>query len=321
MTDTQTRTAGPPIAARRPVTREFSGVAISEDYAWLEDPRDPEVIAYLEAENAYAEAVVDAGLRETLHQELMARIQRTDTRVPVQIGEVFYYIRTEEGRDYNILCRRVGGMEAPEQILLDLNTMAGDFLRLGAWQPSPDHRYLAYTMNETGGIAFTLHVLDMQTGEILPERIPAAPWGLVWVDSERLVYTGQDAALRWERAVLHRLGDDPAADTVLYREADEMFSLNVQASDDRAYLLLHSASAETGEVRYAPLADPMALEVFAPRRPGILYSLQHWAGEFLVLTNEGAVDFQLLGAPVDPARRGETRSIVPPQVGRLLQQV
>ncbi|MCA9864743.1 MAG: hypothetical protein KC432_17030, partial [Thermomicrobiales bacterium] len=146
----------PPVAERRPVVREFSGVTLADDYAWLENPADPAVIAYLEAENAYLDQVLAAtgNLRDRLHQELMARVQRTDVRVPVRIDDVFYYIRTEDGRDYDMLCRRVGSMEAPEQILLDLNEMAGDYLRLGSWHPSPDHRYLAYTLNETGGIAY-----------------------------------------------------------------------------------------------------------------------------------------------------------------------
>jgi oligopeptidase B len=197
MTAPTTLTLTPPVAERRPEVREFSGVTITDDYAWLENPGDPQVIAYLEAENAYRDQVLAAtgDLRERLHQELMSRVQRTDTHVPVRIDDGFYYIRTEAGRDYDILCRRVGSMDAPEQILLDLNEMAGDYLRLGSWQPSPDHRFLAYTLNETGGIGYTLHILDMSTGETLPERIPAAAWRVVWVDNERLIYTGQDEAL------------------------------------------------------------------------------------------------------------------------------
>ncbi|MCA9876302.1 MAG: S9 family peptidase [Thermomicrobiales bacterium] len=314
----------PPAADRRPVERDFSGVIIGDDYAWLEEPHDPDVVAYLEAENAYLEQVLAAtgDLRERLHQELMARVQRTDVRVPVRIGDVAYYIRTEAGRDYDLLCRRVGGPEAPEQILLDLNEMAGEHLRLGSWQPSPDHRYLAYALNETGGIAFTLAILDMETGETLPERIPAASWGMTWVDNERLVYTVQDAALRSCAVRLHRVGTSAAEDQELYREADEIFSLMVSPSADRAYLFLTSGSMDSSDVRYVPLATPEApLTLFAPRRPGVLYSLEHWDGEFLVLTNEDARDFQLLAVPVDPARRDAVRTVIPPQAGRLLQEI
>lgn len=314
----------PPIAARRPVEREFSGITIPDDYAWLENPRDAEVISYLEAENAYLDQVLAANgdLRERLHEELMARVQRTDMRVPVRIGEAFYYIRTETGRDYDILCRRVGSMDAPEQILLDLNEMAGDYLRLGAWQPSPDHRYLAYSLNETGGIAYVLRILDMSTGETLPERIPASPWGMAWADHERLVYTGQDAALRSCAAMLHRVGTDADADTLLYREDDEIFSLNLYASSDRAFLFLLSASMDTSEVRYVPLAAPDAqLSLFSPRRQGVISSLEHWRDEFLVLTNDGARDFQLLAVAVDPTCRDQVRTVIPPHDGRLLQQI
>lgn len=317
-------TPTPPEADRRPVERVFSGVTIDDDYAWLEDPHDPDVVAYLEAENAYLEHVLAAtgDLRERLHQELMARVQRTDTRVPVRIGDTFYYIRTEAGRDYDLLCRRVGSLDAPEQILLDLNEMAGEYLRLGAWQPSPDHRYLAYALNETGGIAYTIAILDMATGETLPERIPAAPWSMTWADNERLIYTAQDAALRSCAAMLHRVGTAPAADQELYREADEVFSLMAAPSADREYLFLTSGSMDTSEVRYVPLATPDApLTLFAPRRPGILYSLDHQGGEFLVLTNEGARDFQLLAVPVEPTRRDDVRTVIPPQAGRLVQSI
>jgi oligopeptidase B len=314
----------PPIAERRPVEREFSGITISDDYAWLENPRDPEVIAYLEAENAYLAQVLAAtgDLRERLHQELMARVQRTDTRVPVQIDDIFYYIRTETGRDYDILCRRVGSMDAPEQILLDLNEMAGDYLRLGSWQPSSDHRFLAYTLNETGGIAYSLRILDMTTGETLPERIPASPWGMTWADNARLVYTAQDAALRSCAAMLHHVGTDAGADTLLFREDDEVFSLHLHASSDREFLFLVSGSMDTSEVRYVPLATPDApLTVFATRRKGVIYSLEHWRDEFLVLTNEDARDFQLLAVPDAPTLGDRVRTVIPPQDGRLLQQI
>lgn len=314
----------PPIAVPRPVEREFSDIALADDYAWLEYPDDPEVIAYLEAENAYLDQVLaeTGDLRERLHQELMARVQRTDMHVPVRIGEVFYYIRTETGRDYDILCRRVGGMDAPEQILLDLNDMAGDYLRLGSWRPSPDHRYLAFTLNDTGGIAYTLRILDMSTGDYLPERIPASSWSFVWVDDRRLIYTGQDAALRSCAAILHEIGADNETDRVLYREDDEVFWLFVHPSADREYLFLDSGSMDASEVRYVPLATPDApLTLFAPRRKGVIYSLEHWRGEFLVLTNEGARDFQLLAVPVDTTQREQMRTVIPPLDGRLLQQI
>ena len=313
----------PPIAERRPVEREFSGITIADDYAWLENPRDPEVIAYLEAENAYLNHVLAAtgDLRERLHQELMARVQRTDVRVPVRIGDVYYYIRTETGRDYDILCRRVGSMDAPEQVLLDLNEMAGDYLRLGSWQPSPDHRFLAYSLNETGGIAFTIRVLDMTTGETLPERLSGSPWGMIWADNERLIYTAQDAALRSDAAMLHRLGTGPEADTLLYREDDEVFSLNLYPSSDRAYVFMLSGSLDSAEVRYVPLTAPEEPPIlFAPRRPGVIYSLEHWQDEFLVLTNDGAQDFQVLAVPVDPTRRDQHRTLIAPQDGRLIQE-
>jgi oligopeptidase B len=143
---------------------------------------------------------------------------------------------------------------------------------------------------------------------------------MLWADNERLVYTAQDAALRDYAAMVHRVGDEPDDDTLIYREDDEIFSLNLYASSDRAFLFLLSDSMDTADVRYVPLATPDApLTLFSPRWPGVIYSLEHWHDEFLVLTNEGARDFQVLAVPVDPARRNEVRSVIPPREGRLIQ--
>jgi len=136
-------TSSPPVAKRVPQSRQFSGVSIDDDYAWLEDPADPEVIAYLTAENAYTESVLAATgpLREALYGEMVGRVQRTDTQAPFRLGDFLYYVRTEEGRDYDILCRKRGDLDAPEELLLDLNAIAGDYLSLGFFAPSPDHLF------------------------------------------------------------------------------------------------------------------------------------------------------------------------------------
>lgn len=142
----------------------------------MEDPSDPRVIAYLEAENAYAEAVLapTQGLQDTLYEEFITRIPQTDSSVPIPIDDWFYYSRIEEGQDYEVIARRQGSMQAPEEILLDLNQIAGEFLSVPNWQPSPDHRYFAYLLNETGGIDYSLNVLDTESSNTLPDVIPLA---------------------------------------------------------------------------------------------------------------------------------------------------
>jgi len=202
----------------RPSSRQFSEVTVDDPYAWLEDASDPAVIAHLEAENAYTNAVMAAmeAERETIYREIVGRVQRTDTQVPFRMGEVFYYIRTEDGKDYDILCRTRGSLDAKEEILLDLNAIAGDYLALGHYAPSYDHRYLAYALNETGGLEYAIFVKDLESGELLPERLPNDGSGFAWaVDNRTLFYTRQDAALRSFELWRHTVGTEIVADQML----------------------------------------------------------------------------------------------------------
>ncbi len=312
----------PPVAEARPSVREFAGIRVEDPYAWLENPDDPATIAYLEAENAYREAVMapTQGLQERLYEEMLGRIEQTDRTVPVALDGWRYYTRTEEGQQYPIL-NRVRQTGAPEQVLLDLNAMVRTgYIRLGRWRPSPDGRLLAYLLNETGGIEQTLFVKDLERGEMLAEAIPLVA-SFAWAnDGQTLFYVKQDDALRPAELFRHALGADPAADRLLYREENPVFSLGIDATKDRAFLLLTSWSSESSEVRSLPAdrpADPWTL--FAPRRPGILYSLEHLGDEFLVLTNEEARDFRLLAAKVaDPTTR---RELVPHRPRRLLEEI
>lgn len=318
--------SGPPLAPARPQTRVFSGVPVDDPYAWLEDPTNPEVIAYLEAENAYREAVMapTAALQETLYQEILGRIQQTDVSVPTQIDDWFYYSRTEEGQQYPLFARRRGTMDAPEEILLDLNAMVGDsgFIRLNAYYPSPDHRYLAFNLNETGGIEGTLYVKDLQTSQSLPEQFTPVE-GTVWAnDSRTFFYTKQDAALRSFEFYRHTLGTDPAADPMLYREENEIFGIYPGKAKDDSFLFLGSYSFETSEVRILPADQPDAdWTIFAPRREGIIYALEHFNDEFLILTDEDAPNFKLMAAPVADPAPATWREVIPHRANVLLEGV
>ncbi|HET7094810.1 MAG TPA: S9 family peptidase, partial [Thermomicrobiales bacterium] len=312
----------PPAADARPAVRAVSGVEIADPYAWLENPADPETIAYLKAENAYRDAVMapTAALQDTLYAEMLGRIQQTDRSVPVKIGPWRYAVRTEEGRQYPILVREPaeGG---PEATLLDLNAMLrAGYISLIDWAPSPDHRYLAYLLNETGGLERTLYVKDLVTGETLPEAIPDVGGDVVWAnDSRTLFYLKQDAARRSFQLARHRLGDDPAADAVGYTEADEVFSLDLSATNDRSFLLLSSGSKESNEIRFLAANEPDGeWRVFDGRRNGILYHLEHRDDEFLILTNEHAPNFKLQRAPVAAPQPANRRDLVPHDPDRML---
>ncbi|MDQ3692756.1 MAG: S9 family peptidase [Chloroflexota bacterium] len=316
----------PPVAAARPHRWDFSGNQWDDPYAWLEDPSDPDVIAYLDAENAYRETVLapTKQLQETLYQEMLGRIKQTDSSVPAKHGDWFYYTRTEAGLQHKILARKRGSLDAAEEVLLDLNAMVGKsgFIRLDAWEPSPDHRWLAYRLNESGGLEGTVFIKDLTSGEILPERLSPAGWNLAWTnDSTALYYARQDATLRPFELCRHRIGEDPAADVLLYREEDQIFNLELAKANDRSYIFLTSASMDSSEVRYLPADSPMAeLRLFAPRRPDILYFLDHVDDEFLVLTNERARNFKLLAVPVaEPA--AAPRELIPHRADVLLQEL
>ena len=315
----------PPIARQLPHAFAFGDKRLEDPYAWLEQPTDPEAIAYLKAENAYTEAMMapTAALRETLYREIVGRVQRTDTRVPFRMGDVFYYIRTEDGRDYDILCRKRGGLEAPEEILLDLNAIAGDYLTLGYYAPSYDHRYLAYALNETGGLEHTLYIKDLATGELLPERLPSAGYGFDWAaDNRTLFYVRQDETLRPFALYRHTLGADPASDPMLYREDDPVFNLTLGISDSKAYMFILTSSFESAESWYLRADEPNGqFTLFAPRRPGVLYALEHHGDDFLVLSNEDAVNFKLEAVPVADRTRQTRRTLIPHRENALLEWV
>src|SRR5688500_13042536 len=178
----------PPDAPRRPQIYAMSGGLGVDPYRWLENPDDPEVIAYLEAENAYTEAIMapTSELQEALYQELTSRIQQTDTGVPTPWRGYLYYTRTEEGKDYAFICRRRNAADAPEEVLVDLNALAGEYLDVGAWRPSPDNRYLAYSLDETGSELFTLFVQDLETSQVIDE-VPLV-WDFQWANDNRTLF-------------------------------------------------------------------------------------------------------------------------------------
>jgi len=312
----------PPIADKIPSTRTFGGREIVDPYAWLEDPSDPRVIAYLEAENAWADAVMapTQALQESIFEEFITRIPQTDSSAPFRIDDWYYYSRIEEGQDYEVIARRQGSMEADEEVLLDLNQMAGEFLSLGNWAPSPDHRYIAYTLNETGGIDYVLYVLDTMTGEVLPDSIPLADsfaWGN---DNATLVYTRPDEALRPFELLTHALGDDPANDTLLFTETDEIYGIYLFKSNDRRYIFVTSFSYGTTEAQFIDVDDPeFAPHMLAARREGIEVYADHGADGFLLLTNEDSVNFRLMATPDGDVARESWVDLIPADDARLVE--
>jgi oligopeptidase B len=307
----------PPRARRVARTDTRHGDTRIDEYYWLRERDNPEVIAYLEAENAYAQAMMrhTEPLQERLYRELVGRIQETDLSVPERLDDFYYYTRIESGRQYPVLCRKCATPEAAEQVLVDLNALAGDqaYLRLGANETSPNHRYLAYSLDFSGAEEFVLRIKDLVTGTLLPETIPNTARGVAWAnDSATLFYTVLDAAKRPFALFRHRLGTDPSEDVLVYREEDEAFFIDVDRTRSREYLLLEIGSHTTSEVRYLRADQPEGtFRVLHPREPGVEYAAAHHGDRFYIVTNREAENFRLVEAPVADPSAANWRDVLP----------
>jgi oligopeptidase B len=313
----ETATPRPPVARSIPKVDIVHGDRRVDDYFWLRDKDDPEVAAYLEAENAYADAVLKPTTRfqAALYREMLARIQETDLSVPYRDGGYFYYSRTEEGKQYPILCRKKGSLQAPEEVTLDLNVLAEGhpFFSLGAYLVSDDGSLLAYSTDVTGFREYTLHVKDLRTGEVLPERIEKTG-SVAWAgDGRTLFYTVEDAAKRPHRLYRHVVGTGASGSHALvYEEGDELFRVFAGRSHSRAFVFLVAASHTTTEVRYLPSGRPEGVwKTVAPREHEHEYDVEHHSDRFFIRTNDQGRNFRLAWAPVEDPRRENWKEVVP----------
>src|SRR5215472_6422747 len=287
----------PPIAQRIPRERVHHNDIVVDEYAWLAGKDNPEVIAYLEAENAYTAATTagQAGLRETIFSEIKGRTKETDLSVPARKGGWWYYTRTVEGKQYTVHCRCAAqpGQTAPprtgedgpggplpgEEILLDGNELAGDapFFSLGAFSVSPDGRLLAYSTDFTGSERYTLRIKDLVTGEIPPDEIPDTHYGCAWSwGGSALFYVTADAAWRPYRVWRHLVGTPATDDVIVLEESDERYWVGVGLTRSERYLRIASSSKLTSEVRLLDAAEPTSQpRVVLPRREGVEYSVEH----------------------------------------------
>src|SRR5881398_232497 len=234
----------PPVAKKVPKTTEINGRMLIDNYYWLRDKKNPEVKAYLDAENAYTDAVMKPteALQKKLYDEMLSRIKETDVEVPYKEGGYFYYVRTEPGKQYPIRCRKKGSMDAPEEVILDVNELAKGqaFMSLGSFEVSDDSNLLAYTTDNTGFRQFTLAFKDLHTGKLLPdhaERVDSVAWAN---DNKTLFYTVEDATTkRGYQMYRHALGTT-GKDTLVYEEKDERFDVFTGKSSSKAYIYLFS---------------------------------------------------------------------------------
>jgi oligopeptidase B len=332
MTETHAAASVPPIAKRVDSRREHHGDVFIDPYEWLREKTNPEVGAYLEAENNYVDQMTAhlEPLRQQIFNEIKARTKETDLSVPTRQGEWWYYARTYEGKQYRVQCRCPvkdssdwdppvldENVEIPgEQILLDSNVEAQDheFFALGAAAVSLDGNLLAYSVDIVGDERYTLRFKDLRTGEVYPDEIADIGAGATWAADNRTVYyLTLDAAHRPDTVWRYRVGSAEASEQV-YHEADERFWLGVGMTRSQAYIIIAAGSSITSEFRYADADDPQAqFTVVLPRREGVEYSVEHATvggqERFLILHNDGAVNFTLTEAPVsDPTQQ---RTLIP----------
>ena len=297
----------PPVARKIPKEITVHGDTRVDDYFWLREKTNAEVKAYLEKENAYADAVTQplANLRDHLYHEMLGHLKQTDSSAPVRRGDFFYYSRTEEGKDYRIHCRKHHSLEAPEEVILDENALAQGhkFFNIAVLLPNDDNRLLAYTTDFTGYRQYTLQIKDLLAGQLLPEkfeRVDDVVWG---TDNQTIFFVTENAVTkRQDEFFKHVLGT--TATERLYYEADELYDISVERSRDRVFIFLTSESKLSTEVRFFPADQPAAsLQVVEPRSPDHKYFLDHRGGKFYIRTNDKAKNYKIVTAPVDhPAK-------------------
>ena len=293
----------PPFATRIPHPTTIHGRTLIDDYFWLREKDAPEVRAYLEAENAYTEEVMQPtrALQETLYAEMLGRIKQTDLSVPSRIGEYLYYSRTEEGQQYPYMCRRRGSFESAEEVLLDLNTLAGghSYLSVGAYVVSDDQHWLAYSLDTTGYRQYVLQVKDLRTGTVLDERIERVG-AVVWAsDNRTLFYTTEDAVSKRSHQVWRHVLAAPDS-TLVFEEADELYDVSAGRSLDKQMIFIGSFARTSSEQRFLSSADPTGeFRVIVPRTPGHEYDADHYDGQLYIRTNKAASNFRIVTAPID----------------------
>ena len=315
----------PPVAKKVPHVTEVNGHKMVDNYFWLRDKPNPEVRAYLEAENVYTDAVMKPteGFQKKLYDEMLGRIKETDVEVPFREGDYFYYVRTEAGKQYGIRCRqkvsdgipdtRAGAPGPHEEIVLDVNELAKGqaFMSVAAFAVSPDGNLLAYSYDNTGFRQYTLAVKDLRTGKTLAdhaERVGSVVWAN---DNKTIFYTQEDAVSKRQYRLYRHTAGTSGDDPVVYEEKDERFEVDAGKTRSQAYIFLICASHTTSEARYIPADQPMAeFKVMEPRKQGVEYYPDHNGESFYIRVNDTGRNFRLVKAPVSDAGSGNWKEVV-----------
>lgn len=310
----------PPKAVIRPHAMTMHGHTRIDNYYWLNERENPEVIAYLEAENQYVDACLKhtEPLQEQLFKEITSRIKQDDNSVPIKIRDYYHYTRFEEGKEYPIYCRKKHSLEADEEIILDGNALAEGhaFFDIGEVSLSEDDRLLAYSVDTVSRRIYTVYVKDLTTGELVGEPIMGTSGNVVWAsDNQTLFYGVKDETLRPCKIMRHRCGTNPKDDVTVFEETDETFVTYISKTKSRKYLIINSESTLSSECRILESDRPEnSFRVFQERQPDMLYGIDHYGEHFYIQTNaDGAKNYKIMRTPVGQTGKQNWEEVIAPR--------
>lgn len=316
--------ATPPTAEKIRKEMTIHGDTRIDDYYWLNERENPKVIAYLTAENQYLDTMLSPvkELRERLYEEMKGRIKEKDESVPYFENGYLYYTRYEQGKEYPVYCRKKGGKDAPEEIILNVNVLAAghEYYNATGLNVSPDNKLLAYGVDTVSRRKYTIYIKNLETGELLPDTIPETTGGSTWAnDNKTLFYTRKNATtLRSERIEKHVLGT--ATDKEVFFEKDETYNTYVYKTKSKRYIVIGSGSTLSSEYRVLDADHPDgAFRIFHTREKDLLYDIDHRDDKFLIVTNYEAKNFRLMECPLDKTSKDHWKEVVPHRTDVLLQ--
>ncbi len=310
-------TAQPPVANKIESSQEMHGTVVIDNFRWMQDKTNPEVIAHLELENAYADSVMinTVAFQETLFNEMKSRLKEEDETVPVQRGEYFYYSKLEPGKQYRLYFRKKGSLDAQPELLLDANLLAEGkgYLSIGTFSVSPDQKMLAYSVDNDGSENFTLFIKNLESGEVLPQSISDISYSFAWAnDNKTVFYTKRDKALRPYKAYRYTVGSAVNTETEIYHEKDDRFFVGVSRSTNDKYIFIGLGSQVTSEYWTLPADQPSGkFQLFAPRIQGVEYNIQAHEGRFIIHTNQNAVNFKLMETAENATDWSNWKELIP----------
>jgi oligopeptidase B len=308
----------PPIAKKKEKKLSIHGHTRLDNWYWLKDREDPEVLDYLNRENEYKDFMLKdtEKLQEKLYDEIVGRIKKDDSSVPYRHNGYYYYTRFEKGKEYPIHCRKKGSLDSDEEILLEVNEMAEgyDYFAVGGRSISPDNRLMVYGTDTVGRRIYTLHIKNLETGELLEEEIPLSVGYAAWASDNRTIFYARkdETTLRSHQICRHTLGTPVEKDVMVYHEEDETYSCFVYRTKSDRYLVIGSSSTLSDEYRFLDAADPYGeFRVLQERVRGLEYSIGHFRDHFYIITNLDARNFRLMKTPVDSTGKENWEEIIP----------